>query len=135
MSSIPRSQRRVGVDKWHCVLGELRSMAPALPGSRGLFSQMQEVLCHFKGKRVTLSTGVHAALADFRWISEDVANLPTHMYELFPLQPTVDGYHDASGYMCGSMVLPEPTAIHQSSSPQPSAARPPPNPNGAHPIV
>ena len=65
-SAIPCSQRRIGVDKWHRVLGELHSMALALPGARFLFSKMQEALCHVKGKRVTLSKGVHEALADFR---------------------------------------------------------------------
>ena len=110
-------------------------MAPALPGARVLFSQMQEVLCHFKGKSVTLSTGVHEALADFRWLAEDVANRPTRMYELVSLQPTVDGYHDASGYMCDGVVLKGPTAIPRIFPPQPSAARPSLNPNGAHPIV
>jgi hypothetical protein len=30
-------QKRVSVKKWHQLLGELRSMSPALPGSRGLF--------------------------------------------------------------------------------------------------
>ena len=29
--AIPRTQQRVGVDKWHKILGELRSMALALP--------------------------------------------------------------------------------------------------------
>ena len=64
-SSIPHSQRRVGVEKWHRVLGELHSMELALPGARGLFSQMQETLCHVKGKRVMLSIGIHEALSDF----------------------------------------------------------------------
>ena len=31
VSSIPRTQHRVGIDKWHRVPGELRSMAIALP--------------------------------------------------------------------------------------------------------
>ena len=84
--SIPRTQQRVGVDKWHWVLGELRSMAPALPGARGLFSQMQEALCHLKGKRVTLSPGVHEALDEFKLLADDVAKRPTRMYELFPLR-------------------------------------------------
>ena len=57
------------------------------------------------------------------------------MYELFPLHPTVDGYHDASGYMCGGVVLPGPTATQRTFTPQPSAARPSTNPTGAHPIV
>ena len=73
-------------------------MALALPGARGLFSQMKESLCHVKVKRFTLSTGVHEALSDFQWLAEDVANRPTCMYELVPLRPTVYGYHNDSGY-------------------------------------
>ena len=30
--------KRLSVTRWHQVLGELRSMSPALPGTRGLFS-------------------------------------------------------------------------------------------------
>ena len=78
----------------------MRSTALALPVARGLFSQMQEDLCHVKGKRVTLSPGVHEALDDFKWLADDVAKRPTRMYELVSLRPTVDGYHEASGYMC-----------------------------------
>ena len=57
------------------------------------------------------------------------------MYELVPLRPTVGGYHDASGYMCGGVVLPGPTATPITLPPQPSAERPSPNPTGVHPIV
>ena len=124
---------RTGVEKWHKILGELRSMALSLPGARGLFSQMQEALCHVKGKRVTLSPGVHDALDDFNWLAKDVGKQPTRMYELVPLCPTVDGYHDASGYMCGDVVLPGPTATPRTLPPQPSAARPPPTLRGHTP--
>ena len=81
-------------------------MALALPESRGLFRQMQEALCHVKGKRVMLYTGVHETFSDFQWLSDDVENRPTCMYEIVPIRPTVDGYHNASGYMCGGVVLP-----------------------------
>ena len=40
ISSIPCTQHRVGVDKWHRVLGKLRSMELSLPGARGLFIQI-----------------------------------------------------------------------------------------------
>ena len=135
VSSIPCTQHRVGVDKCHRVLGELRSMALALPGARGLFIQIHEALCQVKFKRVTLSIVVHEAFGDFKWLAEDVANRPTQMYELVPILPTVDGYHDASGYMSGGVVLPGPTDIPREFPPQPSAARPSPKPKGAHPIV
>ena len=42
LSAKPSSQQRIGVEKWHRVLSKLRSMALAPPGSRGLFSQMQD---------------------------------------------------------------------------------------------
>ena len=70
---IPRTQRRVGVDKWHKTLGELRSMALALPRARGLCSQMQERLGHGKAKRVTLSAGVHDAWGQGDPLAFDVA--------------------------------------------------------------
>ena len=82
-----------------------------------------------------MSTGVYEALEDFKWFAEDVANRPTRMYELVPLRPTVDGYHNASGYMCGSVVLPGPTVIPWEFPPHTRAARSSPNPKGSHPIV
>ena len=42
LSSIPRSQKRISEKKRHKVLGELISMSIALPGSRNLFSVMQQ---------------------------------------------------------------------------------------------
>ena len=54
VASIPRTQHRVRIYKWNRVLGELHSMALALTGARGLFSQMQESLFHIKVKRVIL---------------------------------------------------------------------------------
>ena len=92
-------------------------MALALPGARGLFSQIQEALCHVKGKRVTLSQSVHDALDDFKWLPKDVDKRPTQMNKLVPLRPTMDGYHDASGYMYGGVVLTGPTTTPQTLPP------------------
>ena len=111
LSATPRSQRRISVDKWHRVLGELRSMTLALPGARGLFSQMKEALRHVKGKWVTLSKGVHEDLVGFHWLASDLVQRPTRLYELVPLRPMVDGYYDASEYMCDGVVLPGLTAV------------------------
>ena len=74
LASIPRTQKRTSAKKWHKVLGELRSMALALPGSRNIFSQLQNALSTKKGARVTLRKGVHDALDDFRWMHENIAS-------------------------------------------------------------
>ena len=86
-------------------------MSLVLPGSRGLFSQMQEALRHVNGKQVTLTRVVHEELADFQWLEEDMVSHPTHLFELVPLTPTPNGYHDSSGRMCGVVVLPGPSAV------------------------
>ena len=133
--AIPGSQQRIGVDKWHRILSEMRSMALALPGSKGLFSQLQEALCHVKGKRVTLFKGVHEAFAYFLWIAEDLSKRPARICELVPIRPTLDGYNKASGYMCIGVVLQGPTTIPWVLPPQSSAVRPSPNPTAAHTVV
>ena len=65
LASIPRSQHRTSLKKWYSILGQLRLMAVALPGSRNVFSTMQNALAHKTGGRVALHKGVHDALDDF----------------------------------------------------------------------
>lgn len=50
-----RGRRRVALKQWHKVLGELRSMVMAIPGSRGLFSTLQAGLQHTDKHRVRIS--------------------------------------------------------------------------------
>ena len=124
LAEIPATQKRISVNKWHRCLGELRSMLLALPGSRGLFRKMLEALRHVNGKRVPLTRGVHEALSDFQWLAEDMASRPTRLFELVPLTPTLDGYHDSSGRMCGGVVLPGPSDAPRVLQNQPSATLP-----------
>ena len=118
LSSIPSTQRRISKKKWHKVLGELRSMAIALPGARGLFSSLQLALSHSSSTRVALNKGVHAALADFQWLLTDISSRPTRIAELIPLLPSALGYHDASGKGCGGAWFPTPDVA--SRHPKPS---------------
>ena len=111
LASIPLTQHRLAIPKWHRLLGELRSMTIALPGARGLFSSLQAALRTSDGNRLRLDKGFHDALADFRWIHQDLARRPTRLQELVPVGPTLLGAHDASGYAAGGVWLPGPTAI------------------------
>jgi hypothetical protein len=106
LHSIPPTQKRMSVKAWHKILGELRSMSLALPGSRGLFSQLQEALVHQKQKRLRLSRGVHDALDDFRWLAANIANRPTRLAELVATPPAVHGTADASGKGMGGVAFP-----------------------------
>ena len=106
LAEIPKSQKRISIKRWHRVLGELRSMSLALPGSRALFSQMQHALTTQKGARVALNKGVHQALDDFRWLLNDIASRPTRIAEVVPLNSSAEGHHDASGTGAGGVWFP-----------------------------
>lgn len=108
LASIPSHQKRTSIKKWHKVLGELRSMSIALPGSRSLFSHMQRSLASRQGNRITLKKGVHQATADFKWILKDMSSRPTRIAEVVPLQSSAEGHHDASGEGVGGVWFPAP---------------------------
>lgn len=112
LASIPTTQKRCSVKKWHKVLGELRSMSLALPGSRHLFSQMQNALSTGTKTRIALKRGVHQALDDFRWLHANISERPTRIAELIPLTPQALGFHDASGSQgAGGVWFPTPELV------------------------
>ena len=106
LASIPADQKRTSVKRWHKILGELRSMSLALPGARHLFSHMQLALATKIKSRVALSRGVHDALANFRWLLNDIKSRPTRLAELVPLLASAEGHHDASGAGAGGVWFP-----------------------------
>lgn len=55
LAAIKPPKKRVSTKFWHQLLGELRSMAPALPGSRGLSSLLQVALGRVHQKRVRIT--------------------------------------------------------------------------------
>ena len=112
LDSIPSSQKRTTARKWHTVLGELRSMSAALPGSRNLFCRLQHALSQRQNKhRISLHRGVHQALDDFRWLARDLEARPTRLAEVVPLRPVADGHHDASGAGAGGVWWPGSQAV------------------------
>jgi hypothetical protein len=96
LQDLPRSRKRISTKTWQKVLGELRSMAPAIAGSRGLFGPLQKVL-RTNSKRVHLTTDAHDFLDDFRWLAKNLYDRPTRIFELIPSPPQVIGTTDASG--------------------------------------
>ena len=108
LEELPATRKRLSIKTWHKVLGELRSMAMALPGCRGLFSALQVRFREDK-KRIRLTKMVHDFLEDFRWIASTLDTRPTRIYELVPTSPHIIGTTDASGVgMGGTFFIPTP---------------------------
>ena len=103
LDSVPPTQKRIGVTKWHQILGELRSMALALPGSRHLFGHMQHAFTTQKGSRLALKKGVHQSIQDFKWLLKNIADRPTRIAEIVPLLASALGHHDASAHGAGGV--------------------------------
>lgn len=96
LDAFPITRKRAPLSEWHQLLGELRSMAAALPGSRGLFSALQDALRKGDRSRVRLSRHVFDSLADFRAIADSLRDRPTRFQELVPVgTPIARGACDA----------------------------------------
>ena len=104
-----RGKTRVSVKLWHKVLGELRSMAIGIPGSRGLFSLLQEGLRHTDKHRIKITPAMRHQLEDFEHLTQSLAERPTELSEIVPDHPVAVGPHDASGRGMGGVWLPATT--------------------------
>ena len=108
----PRTRKRASVTDYHKLLGELRSLAIALPGARGLFSVLQEALRHTQpDSRLRLTEDIHNILDDFWDLHRTIEDRPVRIQELVPMMPTVHGAHDAAGHGAGGIILPTPTTV------------------------
>jgi hypothetical protein len=88
-------RKRLAIRRWHRLLGELRSMSPALPGTRGLFSVPQEALSRGNKHRVRLNQHVYHTAADFKALVDSLSARPTRLQELVPTAPSHVGASDA----------------------------------------
>jgi hypothetical protein len=131
LDSIAPTQKRITVKKWQQLVGELRSMAIALPGSRGFFSMLQEALRHQSDGRIRLDRRIHDSIKDFRWLLTELSSRPTRLYEIVPQSdPELFGAQDACGLGMGGVWFPNSPHLQQRLQPYlVSDNRLPPNNN------
>ena len=111
-----RNRRRASLKEWQKLLGELRSMTVALPGSAGLFTHMQAALVRAgSGHRVRLTKPVHDELDDWAWIVGTLGNRPTSIAEVVKKHPSYGGDCDAAkagmGGVCFNLRHPEAAPV------------------------
>ena len=115
-NDLPRTRKRITVKDFQRTLGELRSLALAIPGTRGLFSSLQETLSHqLPDNRIRLNATIHAIFDDFRMLLADLQARPTRIQELVPLVPTLHGCHDAAGHGAGGVLFPTTQSVSRNS--------------------
>jgi hypothetical protein len=119
LDSITPDQRRVSIRKWQQMLGELRAMAIAISGARGIFSHLRAALqtrnlCH---GQIRVSNHVRATLDDFKWLAESLRDRPTRLQELVVQPPCIYGTTDASGQGMGGFCILPPTTHADSPKP------------------
>jgi len=99
--------RRTSRTKWQQLLGELRSMALAIPGAGYLFSTLQHPLtAQPNSHRIRLSALTRATLADWCSLADHLASQPTNIITLIPTAPSYVGACDASGSGMGGVWFP-----------------------------
>ncbi len=108
LNAFPATQWQTSMKRQHEMLGELRSMYLALPGSCNIFSSMQNAISSQSKGRIALGKGFHDALDDFRWMHWNIATRPTRIAEVIPSPPMAEGHHDASGTSAGRIWFPGP---------------------------
>ena len=64
-----RDKKRMGVKKWHRVLGELRFMGAAVPSAAGLIIAMQLGLTHSEKNCVQITPYLRDHLMDFEMLT------------------------------------------------------------------
>ena len=114
-------RKRASVQEWHQLLGELRSMSLAIPGSRGCFSFLQHAL-RPGAKRITITQPIRDQLMDFLHLAQDVVNRPTHIAEVVPTPPTYIGSVDAAKAGMGGVWFPPGPPSSNSIQPHSSHA-------------
>ena len=111
-TDLPRTRKRITVLDFQRALGELRSLALAIPGTRGLFSALQETLSQqLPDNRIRITDTLHSVFDDFRVLLADLHSRPTRIPELIPLTPTLHCCHDAAGFGAGGVLFPTPCTV------------------------
>jgi hypothetical protein len=106
LRSFPPHEKWTSAKRWHKTLGELHSMALALPGSHNIFSSLQNALYPLSKSCISLNKGIHDVLDDFRWMHRDISTHLTCIAEIIPLLLVSEGHHNASGLGAGGVWFP-----------------------------
>ena len=90
------TSKRISHKRWQHILGKLRFVSTAIPGSAGLFSALQLACNTPEHGRVRISGALRDHIAAFARLASDLSRRPTHLAEIVPQEPTLLGATDAA---------------------------------------
>ena len=88
--------KRVSPKHWASILGKLRFVSVAIPGSAGLFSALQWAQNKAGTNRVRVNRFVRDSLDAFGRLAASLCHRPTRLAEIIPQDPSVLGATDAA---------------------------------------
>ena len=88
--------KRIARKRWQRILGQLRFVSQAIPGSAGLFGALQLALQKATSGRVRINTSLRYHLTTFASLAASLCHRPTHLAEITPEDPRLAGTTDAA---------------------------------------
>jgi hypothetical protein len=90
------STKRVTVKRWQKILGKLRFVSQAIPGSVGLFCALQLALSRPSDGRIRITKALRHHITTFASLAASLCHRPTHLAEFVPQEPSLLGATDAA---------------------------------------
>ena len=88
--------KRVSERKWRKVLGSLRFVSQATPGSAGLFCALQLALNRSSDGRIRITKALRLHIDAFASLAASLCHRPTHLAEIVAQEPSRAGATDAA---------------------------------------
>ena len=95
--------KRVSVKRWQSILGKLRFVSQAIPGSVGLFSALQLALSRPSDGRIRITKALRHHITAFASLAASLCHRPTHLAEIVPHAPSLLGTTDTAKMVMGGV--------------------------------
>jgi hypothetical protein len=89
-------RKRCSAKKWERLLGKLRFVSKAIPGSAGLFCALQLALKRRSDGRIKITESLRHHINAFASLAASLSSRPTYLAELVEQEPTLLGATDAA---------------------------------------
>ena len=98
-------KNRVSNKRWMEILGKLRFVSVAIPGTGSLFTALQGALTKANGNRIRITRQLRDHIQAFASLAASLSSRPTHLAEIIPQDPSFVGTTDAAKAGMGGVIF------------------------------